>query len=146
MPALGQGKITPALQKTITELLWLAFTDEQIALFCDLSSKTIQRMRAGLVCPAIKKGEIKREAIYRKRVWSGKGYWQGAAWFLERKYPHQFAKPEIQLNVNNDNRQVHQTLIISAEVAGQINDRMKATKSKVQQLLKDKRPNHSNGN
>ena len=52
----------------------------------------------------------------------------------------------MQLQLNVDNRQVNQTLIIQAEVAGQINDRVKSTRSKINQLLKEKRPDNPQSN
>lgn len=141
MPGGRPPKLTPAVEKQIAELFWLAFTDEQVALFTDLSSKTIQRMRAGELCPAIKKAEIGREIAYRKRIWAGIGNWCGASWFLERKYPTQFAKPEIQLGVNMSSNVTHNTLIVTAEVAREIGDRAKAAEAKIEKLIKDKRGN-----
>ena len=144
MPGGRPKAITPALQKTIAELFWLAFTDEQVALFTGVHQKTIQRARHGLFCPAIKIAEIGREIQYRKKIWNAKGFWQGAAWFLERKYPTQFAKPEIQLSVNNQT--VNNTLIVTAEVAGQMNHRVKEANAKVAELFKRKNPELKDGN
>jgi hypothetical protein len=146
MPAGRPRAITPAKEKEIARLFWLAFTDEQVAFFVGIDQKTIQRARRGEFCPAIKRAEISREAKYRERTWEGGEGWQGAAWNLERKYPTQFSKPEIQLQINNDNRQVHQTLVVTAEVAGLIAGRVKAAESKIDALLKAKRGNGaSNG-
>lgn len=141
MPGGQPTKITKELQKTIAELFWLAFTDEQVALFTDISRKTIQRMRAGVYCPAIKKAEIKRESIYRKRIWLGKVGWQGAAWALERKYPEQLSRPEVQLQITNNtlNQTTNNSLIISAEVAEQAMARVKMAEAKVVSLYKEKR-------
>ena len=83
-----------------------------------LIRKTIQRARAGQFCPAIKRAEMAREAMYRQRTWDGAEGWQGAAWNLERKYPTQYSKPEIQLAVNTTNNTVNNTLVVTAEVAG----------------------------
>src|SRR4029077_15257977 len=139
MSKVGRPKaITKELEKTIAELFWLAFTDAQVALFTDLSVRTIERMRTGEYCRAIKKAEIKRESIYRKKIWSGKEGWQGAAWSMERKYPGQFSRPEIQLQINNNTQNVHNTLVITAEVARDISARFKNKEDKIDQLLKDK--------
>lgn len=146
MATVAPRKLTPEVRKKIVELLWLAFTDEQIAFFCELNVRTIERIRAGSECRDIKKAAMNREATYRKRIWTAKYLPAGVCWMLERMYPQQFAKPEIQLQINQDNRQVHQTLIIQAEVAGQINDRVKATRSKITQLLKEKRPDNPQSN
>jgi hypothetical protein len=147
MPAGRPKAITKALEKTIADLFWLAFTDEQVAFYTGVSSKTIQRYRAGDLCPAIKLAEIGREIQYRKKIWNAKGFWQGAAWFLERKYPTQFAKPEIQLQINNNTlNQVNNTLIVTAEVAHGISSRVKDVDARIERLLKDKRGGNGNGN
>jgi hypothetical protein len=146
MPAGQPTKLTPTKIKEFAELLFLGFTDVQIALYLGIHQKTIQRARRGEFCPAIKRAEIAREMKYRQRTWDGGEGWQGAAWNLERKYPTQFSKPEIQLQINNDNRQIHQTLVVTAEVAGLIAGRVKAAESKIDALLKAKRGNGaSNG-
>src|SRR4029077_3475071 len=137
MSKVGRPKaITKELEKTIAELFWLAFTDAQVALFTDLSVRTIERMRTGEYCRAIKKAEIKRESIYRKKIWSGREGWQGAAWSMERKYPGQFSKPEVQLNLNMQHNETHQTLIIAAEAAKEIGNRVHQADAKFNELLK----------
>jgi hypothetical protein len=143
MPAGQPTKLTPARIKEFAELLFLGFTDEQIALYLGIHQKTIQRARRGEFCPAIKRAEIAREMIYRQRTWDGGEGWQGAAWNLERKYPTQFSKPEIQLQINNDNRQIHQTLVVTAEVAGIMAGRVKTAEKKVDDLLRLKGRNGS---
>jgi hypothetical protein len=97
----------PNLISKIADCFLVAFTDAQTALYCGVCTKTIERIRAGKMgrfSLAVKNAEMVREMSYRKKIWAARGYWQGAAWFLERKYPTQFAKPEIQFQLN----QVHQ--------------------------------------
>jgi hypothetical protein len=137
MPAGRPTKLTPAVQKQIAELFFLAFTDEQVALMVGINERTIRRYRSGEFCPAIRKAEIAREMKYRQRVWDGVGNWCGASWFLERKYPTQFAKPEVQLQINTGNV-TNNTLIVTAEVAHQMGDRIKEADAKVTQLFKRK--------
>ena len=146
MPGGRPTKMTPALQKQIAELFFLCFTDEQVAMYCGINEKTIRRARLGQFCPAIKKAEMHREAMYRKRTWDGADGWQGAAWNLERKYPTQFSRPEIQLAVNTTNNTVNNTLIVTAEVAGVIKDRVREAEVKIDKLLKDKRGANGNSN
>jgi hypothetical protein len=90
----------PKLQERIAECFLLGLTDEQTALDCNISVATVTRLRQGKFCKAVKRAELAREKIYRQKVWDGKNGWQGTAWFLERKYATQFAKPEILLAVN----------------------------------------------
>jgi DNA-binding XRE family transcriptional regulator len=145
MPGGRPPKMTPALIAQIAELFFLAFTDQQIALIVGVSAKTIQRARNGTFCPTIKIAELKREAIYRKKIWEAKGFWQGAAWFLERKYPTQFAKPEIQLNWNNSYTQNNLSINISGQEAKQIESEAKPVRDAVSSMFQQYRPGNGNG-
>jgi hypothetical protein len=146
MPGGRPTKLTPAIQKEIARLFFLCFTDEQVAFCVGVNQKTIQRARRGEFCPAIKKAEMEREANYRQRTWDGAEGWQGAAWNLERKYPKQYSKPELQLQINTTNQTVNNTLIVTAEVAHGINSRVKDVDAKIERLLKDKGRGNGNGN
>jgi hypothetical protein len=147
MPRLGRPpKLTPELISKIAELFWLAFTDEQIAIFTGISSKTIQRARHGTFCPAIRKAEIAREIGYRKRIWAGTGNWCGASWFLERKYPQQFAKPEIQLSFSNSYTQNNLSISITSAEAKAIEKEANPIRDAVSSMFKQYRPTLGNGN
>ena len=148
MPAGRPKAITKAIEKTIAELFFLAFTDEEVALFTGINRSTIQRARAGTFCIAIKRGEIARERAYRQKIMDGKEGWQGAAWSLERKHPTQFSRPEVQFQITNNtlNQTVNNTLIVTAEVAHGISSRVKEVDAKIERLLKDKRGSNGNGN
>jgi hypothetical protein len=145
MPAGRPTVITPEVKRKIADCFLVAMTDEQTAQLCGISAKSIQRMRRGELCPEIKTWEMQRELAYRLKIWNAKGFWQGAAWFLERKYPTQFAKPEIQLQINNNNQTVNNTLVVTAEVAGTISSRVREVDAKIERLLKDKRGGNGNG-
>jgi hypothetical protein len=147
MPRTGRPpKLTPELISKIAELFWLAFTDEQIALIVGISAKTIQRARNGTFCPTIKIAELKREAIYRKKIWAAKGFWQGAAWFLERKYPQQFAKPEIQLSFSNNYTQNNLSISITSAEAKAIEKEANPIRDAVSSMFQKYRPALGNGN
>ena len=48
------------------------------------------------------KGVVVAKMLFRlKKIENGDPGWQGAAWFLERQYPHRYARPEVQLNLIN---------------------------------------------
>ena len=148
MPKLGRPtKLTPKAIKTIAEAFLYGFTDEETALLAGMDRKTIQRARAGTFCPAIKSAEVARKAEYINRITEGiRPDWARWAWFLERRFPLQFAKPEIQLSVNTTNQTVNNTLVVTAEVAHGISSRVKEADAKVERLLKDKRGHNGNGN
>ncbi len=146
MPRGRPPKITPALQDTIAELFFLAFNDAQVALYTGISERTIRKARRGEMFPEIKKAEIAREMPYRKRIWNGLGNWCGASWMLERKYPAQFAKPEIQLNWGNTYNQNNLTINISSQDAKAIEAQAKPIRDEVSSMFEQYRPQLDNAN
>jgi hypothetical protein len=106
-----------------------------------MDERTIRRARAGGFCPAIKKAEVGRKLFYIRKLRDGKRQdWTRIAWFLERRYPQEFAKPEVLMQVSNNTlNQVNNTLVITAEVASSISKRRKEVESKVEKLFKDRR-------
>jgi hypothetical protein len=85
--------------------------------------------------------------IYRQRIWDGHERWQGAAWFLERKYPTQFAAPTVLLQVNAQVNNVT-AITISAPEAGKIRGRLEKVDSKIDEFLSRRKEivEDSNGN
>ena len=146
MPAGRPSKFTPALQKTIADCFFDGLTDHETAILCEVNERTIRRARAGEFCPAIKRAEFSRKQFYIKKLRDGKRPdWPRIAWFLERRYPTEFSKPEIQLAINTTNQTVNNTLIVTAEVAHGISARVKDVDAKIERLLKDKRGHNGNG-
>ena len=146
MPIGRPTKLTPEAKAQIAEAFLYGLNDQEVATLIDVNVRTIERARAGTFCRDIQKAEIARKVLYIRRITEGKrSDWARWAWFLERRFPLQFAKPEIQLAVNTTNNTVNNTLIVTAEVAGVIKDRVREAEVKIDKLLKDKRP-HPNGN
>lgn len=146
MPLGRPPKVTPELKRKLADCFLVAMTDEQTAQLCGINEKTIRRMRQGGFCPEIKKAEMERELKYRMKLWTSKTLPAGICFMLERKYPTQFAKPEVQLQINTTNQTVNNTLIVTAEVAHGISSRVKDVDAKIERLLKDKRGSNGNGN
>jgi hypothetical protein len=147
MPAHGVVKMTPAMIEKIAELFWLAFTDQQVADFVGINEKTIRRYRAGNQCPAIKKASLAREIPYRKKIWDSGSNWCGAAWFLERKYPEQFAKPEVQLNWHNTVNNNALTINLTSQEFKAIEQEAKPVREAIEGMFKVYRPaGNGNGN
>ncbi len=150
MPRTGRPpKLTPALIEKLAELFFLAFNDAQVALYTGISERTIRRYRAGDFCPAIKKAEIDREIAYRKKIWASGPNWCGVAWFLERKYPTQFAKPEIQLSFQSNYTQNNLSIHITSSEAKQIEAEAAPIRDSVKKMFASYRPaqlENGNGN
>ena len=139
--------ITKAVEQKIAGCFFDGLTDEETALLCGISSKTIQSARHGTKFPGIKKIELTRKRFYLEKIRDGDNRdWPRIAWWLERRWPNEFAKPEIQLAINTTNQTVNNTLIVTAEVAHGISSRVKDVDAKIERLLKDKRGGNGNGN
>jgi hypothetical protein len=147
MPKLGHPtKLTPVLERKIAECFFDGLTDSETALLCDISTKTIQLARHGDRFPRIKKIELDRKRFYVAKIRDGDNRdWPRIAWWLERRWPTEFAKPEVQLQINTTNQTVNNTLIVTAEVAHGISSRVKEVDAKIERLLKDKRGSNGNG-
>ena len=134
-------KLTPALIPKIGEMLFLAFTDAQIAFYLGVTEKTFISWRKLELFARAKRLEIELEIPFRQKIWAAKGYWQGAAWFLERKYPTQFAKPEIQLSLNNSFTQNNLSITISGDEAKAIEADANPVRASVKAMFDKYRPN-----
>jgi hypothetical protein len=129
-------KFTKVLIKLIADCLFDGLTDEEIALLAGLSSKTIQRVRAGDDCPTIKAATLQRKRVYIARIRDGtNSQWQRIAWFLERRYPKEFSKPEVQLQIDaSSSSTTNNTLIITAEQAANLRSRSSAIETQLARL------------
>jgi len=148
MPRTGRPPaITKAKEARIAELIWLAYTDAQIAAIVDVHQKTIQRARHGQICPGIQKIALLHEEPFRRAFWTGKQFPGGAAWMLERRYPTQFAKPEIQLSFQNNFTQNNLSIHITNAEARAIEAEASPVRNKVKEMFAQYRPAlPSNGN
>jgi hypothetical protein len=142
MPRTGRPTVlTPVAIKKVADCFFDGLSDAETSLLCEIDERTIRRARAGGFCPAIKKAESGRKQFYIRKLRDGKRQdWTRIAWFLERRYPQEFAKPEVLMQVSNNTlNQVNNTLVITAEVASTISKRRKEVESKVEKLFKDRR-------
>jgi hypothetical protein len=149
MPLGRPPKLTPALKTQIARCFWLAFTDQQTALMCGINEKTIRRMRSGGLCPEIKRAELEREAKYREKLWTSKTLPAGICFMLERKYPTQFAKPEIQLSFQSNYTQNNLSIHITSSEAKQIEAEAAPIRDSVKKMFAQYRPaqlENGNGN
>jgi hypothetical protein len=147
MPAGRPTVFQPALVKKVADCFFDGLTDEETALLCGIDEKTIRRARAGGLCPSIKKAEAGRLQFYLRKIRDGKQRdWVRIAWFLERRYPERFARPEIQLSFNNSYTQNNLSININSSEAKQIEQEAKPVRDAVTGMFQKYRPANGNGN
>jgi hypothetical protein len=142
----GQPKlITKAKEERVARLIFLAYTDSQIATMVGVCKKTIQRARHAEYSPRIARLALEYEEPFRQKMWE-KGFEGGIAWMLERRYPSQFAKPEVQLSLQNNYHvnalQINITSVEAKEIAAQA----LPEQLKVKEMFAQYRPDNGNGN
>jgi hypothetical protein len=133
-------KLTPQLINAIAGMLFDGFSDDDIAFFHGLSTATISRLRLGTECQAVRRGVISRKQLMIAKIRDGrmKG-WQRIAWFLERRYPKEFARADIQLTLGMGSI-TNNTLVVTAEVGAELAKRAKESNKEIDALLAAKRP------
>jgi hypothetical protein len=146
MPGGRPTVFQPSLIRKVADCFFDGLTDEETALLCGIDRKTIQRARAGQFFPAIKKAEAARLQKYILKIRDGKQRdWVRIAWFLERRYPERFARPEIQLSFNNSYTQNNLSINISGAEAKQIEAEAKPIRDDVSSMFARYRPGNGNG-
>ena len=105
----------------------MALRIAETALLAKVPVKQISRLRLGEDCPEIRESTIQRMRKYIALIRDGEdrsNRWQRIAWFLERRYPDRWAKPEVLLNINSSGANVtNNTLVITAEQAQGLRNR-----------------------
>ena len=139
MPRGRPTVLTKARQTKIAELIWLAYTDQQIAVMVGVNKKTIQRARNADYCPRIAQLALEFEEPYRRKMWA-EGFQGGIAWMLERRYPSQFARPEVQLSLSNNLNVNALQINISSVEAKEIAAQAAPEQLKVKEMFAQYRP------
>jgi hypothetical protein len=139
-------KLTPAVIDRIAECFFNGFTDQETAILCHISRATILRARSGGFCDKIKKAELVKKQQALQQIRAGRRAWQCLAWFLERRYPTQFSRPEIQLALNQAvNAGPTNIVVLGPERAKVLASRHEQIRAKSLELL-DKKSASGNGN
>lgn len=137
----GITKISGPLIKKIADCFFDGLNDAETALLCELNVRTIERARAGNFCREIKKAEAARLQKYILKIRDGKQRdWVRIAWFLERRYPDRFAKPEIQLSFSNNYNQNNLSINISGPEAKEIEAEAGPSRARVAKMFEAYRP------
>lgn len=137
--------LTDELAREIAECFLDGLTDEETGIICDVEENTIRNWRR---LSPIKKHETARKRFYIHEIRDGKRRdWTRLAWWLERRWPLEFSRPEvaheIQLSQHNTVNTT-QNLIVSAELAEQLAERNKSVASQIERLFANV-PNQCSG-
>ena len=116
-------QLNPKTLKKMAEALFLAYTAEQAAYIGGISLSTLKRIRDTPLWAEIERQAAVLEKPYREKIYKGLNGWQGAAWMLERKYPGQLSRPEIQLQLNASTNTTNNVLTITTEQAADLKAR-----------------------
>jgi hypothetical protein len=129
-------KLTPEMVTQVAEYFLDGFMDTEIALLCGVSHQTIERWRE--LAP-IKKAVLARKRSLIHRLLDGpEKNWTRIAWWLERRFPLEFAKPEVAHAIRVSNQtttNVVQNLVISSETAEQLLARSTSVQNQVKKLF-----------
>ena len=91
-------KRTPEITDKICDAISYGLTDEDVAAMVGIDDSTLTRWKKDPeFCGAIKRAVAMRKLDRLKRIESGAIGWQGTAWAMERLYPKEFSRPEVQL-------------------------------------------------
>jgi hypothetical protein len=91
-------KRTPEITEQICEGISYGLTDEEVAAMVGIDNSTLTCWKKiPEFSGAIKKAVTTRKLARLKRIESGEPGWQGTAWAMERQYPKEFSRPEVQL-------------------------------------------------
>jgi hypothetical protein len=128
--------LTPELISEVAGYFLDGCSDDDISVLMNIQEETIRAWRK-LSC--LKAAEQRRKLHFIHEIREGKRRdWVRLAWWLERRYPLEFSRPEvahaIRTNITNTNN-VTQNLVISSELAQQLAVRSEAIGHKLDQIF-----------
>jgi hypothetical protein len=136
MPANAPA-LSPKLIKDISDFLFEGFNNDDVSFYFGLPPELVQAIRLGTAFKDVRRQVINRKHYLIRKVLTGKKLAPGIVWFLERRYPHEFSKPETQLGLVNG-PSVNNTLVVSAELAERLVQRSKPLDDQLNKLLKER--------
>jgi hypothetical protein len=134
-PSKYGRKLTPELVAQVSEHLIDGFTNEEVAILCDVQENTIAHW---CKLSPIKKAVFQRKRYLIHQILDGtRRDWCRVAWFLERRFPDQFAKPEIAnlIRTHQSETNITQNLVISTELATKLTARSASVQKQVKKLF-----------
>jgi len=131
---------TPHELRKLAQFFFDGFSLNDIAFYFDVSVPFIRQIQAGDEIPSIRRATLDMKMNYIAMIRDGsQRHWSRIAWFLERRWPKEFARPEVQLSMS-ESITTNNTLVVSAEVAEALLKRSKAVTTEIDSLLDAKRP------
>lgn len=106
---MPKPKLTKELAKEFVKLVEAGATNADACAYIGVDESTFYRWLKNpkteperQLCNDIKAAETKRKLWHLRKIQqaSDNGAWQASAWYLERRYPREYAKPEVQLRVD----------------------------------------------
>jgi hypothetical protein len=134
-PKTSKPKLSPEIVKQVAEYILNGFNDDEIATLCDVNVKTIYNWRR---LDPIKKAMLLRKDFLIAKIRDGtRPDWTRVAWWMERRWPEQYSRPEVaaQIKQTNNSMTVNQTLMISADVAKELTARSAEAAKRVKELF-----------
>ena len=111
-------KKTPEMISRISEAISLGLTDEETCNFVGIEPDTLVRWKKDPEFYGSIKGAIAARLVLRlKKIEAGADGWHGAAWLTERLLPLRYSKPELQLNLIQQNNTTLNALSITISEA-----------------------------
>lgn len=99
----GNGKLSKDVIKELTRLIRSGINNKDACAVAGVSESTLYRWlqepRAGLeqeLYESLEKAKAERKAFMLTAITTAakNGTWQAAAWYLERQYPAEYARPD----------------------------------------------------
>ena len=121
----------------IAKMLYNGFQDDELAFYFNCESQAIKAIRLGHQNPEVRRAvyEYKNKDI--EKIKAGHGKLSGLIWFLERRWPRQFARPDVQLSLSAGPT-TNNTLVVSAEVAEALVSKSKQVNFEIDSLINQK--------
>ena len=142
-------KRTAELTASIAESISLGLTDEEAAAIADIQASTLSEWRhIPEFAEALKKATALRLRDRLKMINARVDNWQAIGWLVERQYYSRFAKPEVQISLNNSFNQTVNALsiTISAEELREIEAEAAPSRERVRKMFEAYRPALRAGN
>jgi hypothetical protein len=135
-PRKLHARLTPELVEKIAECFVSGFSDQDTGSLCDVDPQTIAAWRR---LPILRNAEVSRKLHYIRLLRDGKQRdWVRLAWWLERRYPTEFSRPEVAHAISvahQTTTNVTQNVVISSDVAKQLAARSAATSKKIDEIF-----------